>query len=117
MTKREFRRPLVERLEDKRSPASLLLILAPAAEQVHEAIESQPERLTTDASTNWSFHHPTRQLLSFVEAETQLSRPPCQGGELPTPEQCRCADEMMKLQDEELRALVLTALLQPIHPS
>jgi hypothetical protein len=110
-----------ERLETKATPAALLIAVAPLEDAVHDRLEPiilGDSRTQTDqqsanvSSTNWQFSHSVGTLLQFVDQNT----PPTAGGTSmcapPTWDQCRSADEMMKLQDRELRALVMAENLE-----
>ena len=98
-----------EQLESKRSPTSLLLAMAPAAEESQRAFEEAAAEclVASEAADHWRFHHDTEKLLTFVEQETRPT-PEDQPHPRPTEEACQMSDEMMKLDHPDLRCLVVT---------
>ncbi len=115
MRNRSQKRTLAfERLETKATPAALLIAIAPLDEATHERVEcvvqyNSESLIEVDTSTNWQFSHSVYTLLQFVDEHTlQRSRDSAVCAP-PTWDQCHSADEMMKLQDRDLRALVMAA--------
>jgi len=99
-----------EQLETKRSPASLLVALAPADDDLHADSESAVQQRCVDSSAAWHHHHSAEEILRFVERQTVHGsfRP----WTSPTPGDCAGADQMMKLQDDDLRAIVIAESLR-----
>lgn len=111
-----------EQLETKCAPSTLLLVMAPMDDAFHVAIENASADSSSssnteivcapvDASASWQFQFSTNDLLRFVHENTSSSAPSTTTS-APTAEQCRGADEMMKLGDQDLRALVIADSLQ-----
>ena len=99
-----------ERLETKATPAALLFAIAPLDEIVHERVErvvQDSSQSAIDASANWQFSHSVCTLLQFVENHTSPESRESAVCTAPTWDQCHSADEMMKLHDRDLRALVM----------
>jgi hypothetical protein len=104
-----------ERLETKSTPSTLLLALAPQNDSFHVSLEGigdnsssdGPDWVAVDTSANWRFEFSTQQLLYFVEENTWQPRRDTNPVSVPTAAQCQRIDEMMKLDDSEIRALVI----------
>ncbi len=101
-----------ERLETKATPAALLVALAPLDEATHERVETiaqdtSASLVVVDISANWQFCHSVVTLLQFVDEHTDPEARESAVCSSPTWDQCHSADEMMKLQDRDLRALVM----------
>lgn len=110
-----------ERLERKATPTSLLLVLAPMHDGAHVALEdslhasSASDSLPAiDTSTNWHFSVSTAELLHFVATNSQPTRDDSVFTPYPTTEHCRCADEMMRLGDSDMRSLVIAESLHGV---
>lgn len=127
MKNRSQKRTLTfERLETKATPAALLIAMAPLDDASHDQIEpvaQDSNQSLIDSSTNWQFSHSVGTLLQFVDENTNASQehaaspnalPRSHDSQVcapPTWDQCRGADEMMKLHDRELQALVMAEVL------
>lgn len=104
-----------ERLETKNVPAALLVALAPLAEEDHQQLEpilkSEAFRATTPSPTSdhWQFSHSTGALLAFVDQHTRGTASESEVCSPPTWDQCRASDDMLRLRDDELRTIVMTA--------
>lgn len=104
-----------ERLESKATPSSLLLVLAPMHDGAHGALEQALHDPTSsagsfpavDASANWQFSVSTVELLHFVETNSYHTRVDTIEVPMPSVEHCRCADEMMRLGDPDVRSMVI----------
>jgi hypothetical protein len=72
-----------------------------------EAAIDQPDRLHVDTAGNWQLSISTRDLLRFVADNTSPRDTDTQAVPVPTPEHCRRVDEMMKLGDEDARAMII----------
>jgi hypothetical protein len=113
MKNRSRKRTLAfERLETKATPAVLLVALAPLDDATHERVEpvvqDESESLgPVDTSANWQFCHSVVTLLQFVDEHTMPGARESAVCSPPTWDQCHSADEMMKLQDRDLRTLVM----------
>jgi hypothetical protein len=115
MTRRLKNRILTfERLDAKATPSSLLLALAPLDEPFHQAVERERENAAGDlaelavATTgSWHFAVSTSDLLRFVENNSSRRVADTRQVVLPTPDECRRADEMMKLGDHDTRAVII----------
>ena len=111
-----------EQLDTKCAPSTLLLVMAPLDDSFHVAIEesqSGPSHVATvseqiDTSANWQFQFSTSDLLRFVNDNASGSEPSLSCSTVPSVEQCRGADEMMKLGDQDLRALVIADSLHHV---
>lgn len=99
-----------ERLEPKASPCSLLLLLAPQADHqpTDEVVEVDRGLWTTEiVASNWRYEHSSDEVLQFIHDNTssvddrELQRP--------TSTASTTADEMMRLDDIELRTLIVGA--------
>jgi hypothetical protein len=109
-----------EQLETKCAPSTMLLVMAPMEDSFHASVEqSRVDSGSTaivcaqvDTSANWQFQFSTSDLLRFVNENTSCSASSSTTTAAPSPEQCRGADEMMKLGDQDLRALVIADSLQ-----
>jgi hypothetical protein len=104
-----------EPLETKATPSSLLLALAPLDESCHVTVDQLREQapsadsnwMTADTTANWQFTFTTRDLLKFVDDNT-IPRDKDTGSiERPSAEQCQRVDEMMKLADDDARAMIV----------
>ena len=118
MKNRSQKRTLTfERLETKATPAALLIAVAPLDDAAHDRLEPVMQSMHSDSqsenvsSTNWQFSHSVGTLLQFVDQHTPPTASETEVGAPPTWDQCRGADDMMKLQDRELRALVMAERL------
>lgn len=108
-----------ERLEHKCAPSTLLLAIAPLDDDFHAAVEESREKdaavelvcPTSDVSANWQFQISTSDLLRFVDRNTQSGSAENRIAVKPSAEHCHSADEMMKLGDQDLRALVIADAL------
>ena len=108
-----------EQLESKCAPSTLLLVLAPMEDSIHVAVEQSRADLGSaqiicaevNTSASWQFQFSTSDLLRFVDDNTSCTASPNVAAAVPTAEQCRGADEMMKLGDQDLRALVIADTL------
>jgi hypothetical protein len=108
-----------EQLETICAPSTLLLVMAPMEDSFHVAVERSQSDSTSsqivaaqiDTSANWQFQFSTSELLRFVDDHTACSTLSNAVSTAPTAEQCRGADEMMKLGDQDLRALVIADTL------
>jgi hypothetical protein len=117
MKNRSQKRTLTfERLETKATPAALLIAVAPLDDASHDRLEpilQCDKQLQSDqhsanvSSTNWQFSHSVGTLLQFVDQNTPPTASETEVCAPPTWDQCRSADEMMKLHDRELRELVM----------
>jgi len=99
-----------ERLETKATPAALLFAIAPLDDVTHERVEravQDSSRSAIDASANWQFSHSVCTMLQFVNEHTLSESRESEVCAAPTWDQCHSADEMMKLHDRDLRALVM----------
>ena len=98
-----------EQLETKRSPAALLLAVAPLDDDTHAASEYEVQQRNVDSSGYWRQHHSSEQILHFIEQQSG------QGSFRPwaTPDtsECTSADQMMKLQDDALRTILIAESL------
>jgi hypothetical protein len=119
MDGRRFQRSLgFERLENKLLPGALLLLLAPLEEDAHAAAEragwldaeSGPSTGMRGVAAQWRHHRSIDDLLRYIEENTNAAGAERSAMGLPTVEQCAAADEMMKLGDGEMRAMVLADL-------
>lgn len=102
-----------ERLESKSTPSSLMLLLTPdtaaPADEAAATTEVRASSTVDESNTNWHHEHSTADLLRFISANTTpADQTP--SAELPSDDECRTADEMMKLDDDELQGLVFTAV-------
>ena len=66
-------------------------------------------------AAQWRFQHSNPELLRFVEEHTADRQEDLQAEQWPTQQQCRTADEMMKLHDRELRAMVIATVCPQTH--
>jgi hypothetical protein len=105
-----------EQFETKCAPSTLLLVMAPMEDSFHVAVESRANSkeedseivcAQVDTSANWQFQFSTSDLLRFVDDNASCTAPSATVSAAPTADQCRGADEMMKLGDQDLRALVI----------
>ena len=103
-----------ERLESKCVPTTLLLAVAPLDESFHVTVEQARDQGCAElvcpaaaTSENWQFQFTTADLLQFVHNNTHSTSVNVTAISQPTKEQCRSADEMMKLGDQDLRAFVI----------
>lgn len=98
-----------ERLEPKAAPCSLMLLLSSTAEDYShvELVDSQYGASAEHVSSGWTYEHTTEQILRFIRSNTsqQEDRAITQ----PTDAQSSAADQMMKLDDIELRSLIVFA--------
>ena len=106
-----YRALAFEQLETKRSPAALLLAVASADEDTHAAVEETIPERNVDVSCHWRQTHSAEQLLHFVEQQAGpgSSRP----WTTPRASECSSADEMMKLQDDALKSILVSKSVQP----
>ena len=95
-----------EQLEPKASPSSILLLLATGGEMDDEA--SIPAWEAAEQSSGpWRFAHDTQTLLRFIDAHTDVDCSEHQQPQLPTEDECAAADDMMKVDDMDLRAMIV----------
>jgi len=100
-----------ERLERKASPCSLLLHVADADDGLAEEAQSEVGRERDWASSNWTHQFSTSDLLLFIEentSEATTDRP----AQTPTSTESETADEMMKLDDTQLRSMIVFAAME-----
>jgi hypothetical protein len=116
-----FRALSFELLESKALPGSLLLAFAPLDEDLHGAAarlglfgEAGSPGVRSSAAM-WSYQHSTEELLRFVEENTDPGEGSPLVWHMPSPEQCAAADEMMKLSDDNLRAMVAAESVDASH--
>ena len=109
MSARNYRRILrFEKLEQKASPCSLLL-LAPHPGGATEPSEEKSDKEVFSCSIpsiafHWRCEHSTQGVLQFIHDNTASA----DAGELPQPSDSdsATADDMMKFDDTELRSLI-----------
>ena len=100
-----------ERLERKASPCSLLLHVAAAEHGLTEEVQREVGLERDWASGNWKHQIATADLLRFIEGNTsdiKHDRP----GQIPTSNESETADEMMKLDDIDLRSMIVFAAME-----
>ncbi|MCA9153797.1 MAG: hypothetical protein KDA38_03380 [Planctomycetales bacterium] len=114
-----YRRLAFERLESKAAPSSMLVLLAASFDQDvdPEFVELGSGHGTTHgtvhttadfgADAKWEVSHSPTQLLRFISDNTVSDRAELETYVHPTPQQCDGADAMMRLDDQELRAMIL----------
>jgi hypothetical protein len=113
----------LEPLESRSLPSSILLAFASMEDEVFAAVERSAELgppphnlpLPSSVAAPWRFHHSNPELLQFVEEHTTAPHEDLASEQRPTESQCRAADEMMKLKDSHLRALVVMDLLTALR--
>ena len=100
-----------ERLEAKRLPTSLLLMLAPLGDTWHADSETLLAERGVDTADHWCHPHSAAELIRFVEEQTPKRGNAGRPLATPSTDQCEEADRMMKLQDSNLRAAVIVESL------
>ena len=100
-----------EKLERKDLPSSTWILLAatdPHDQQWFEQVgaTTMPRGEVDRTSHVWQPVHTTNELLHFIDEHTYPERTGARSLPLPSSAQCAAADEMMKLEDSELRDLV-----------
>ena len=99
-----------ERIEQKASPCSLLLLVADADDGcLADQVQREGERDAT--ASHWQHQFSTSELLRFIETNTSdaahdLPAP------MPTSTSSEAADEMMKLDDSDLRSMIVFAAME-----
>jgi hypothetical protein len=109
MSRQPRRRVLAfEQLELKASPSSILLLLATGGEQDEATSEvcASASATSGDSASTWRFAHDTQALLRFIDDNTVGNHSVIET-ELPTETECAAADEMMKLDDTDLRTMIV----------
>ena len=114
MTRSKTHRQLAfERLEAKSAPSSLLLLLAvestdtSLSDEVLNGHQLEARAAIAVTSSKWEFEHSPQMLMEFIVTHTSPCPNEITSWTIPSPADCDGADEMMKLEDSELRALVL----------
>lgn len=101
------RRLAFEQLEDKLSPSSFLIVMASIPESDQAELEQWlVER--ADASDPAPCGAEGQRLLQFVEEHTRDAGDLVRSMATPSEEQCRAADDWLRLESSELRELVAT---------
>ena len=98
-----------ERLERKASPCSLLLLVA-STDAVPEESQREVGLEKVSAASNWTHRVSTTELLTFIEANTSEATPD-RPAQTPTSTESVTADEMMKLDDTDLRSMIVFAAM------
>ncbi|MCA9162667.1 MAG: hypothetical protein KDA59_21415 [Planctomycetales bacterium] len=114
-----YRRLAFERLESKAAPSSMLVLLAASFDQdvdpksvelgsghgaIHGTVHTTADFV---ADAKWEVSHSPAKLLRFISDNTVSDRAELETYVHPTPQQCDGADAMMRLDDQELRAMIL----------
>ena len=114
MTRPKTHRQLAfERLEAKSAPSSMLLLLAVESAETSLSDEVLKEHQLEATATvevtgsKWEFEHSPQMLMEFIVTHTSPCPEEIMSWATPSQADCDDADEMMKLEDSELRALVL----------
>lgn len=94
-----------ERLESKVFPSAVQMLLAPTGE-----LDRQSE--TESQAEYWQYQHSAESIIQFVATNARDARQDSGAWDRPSSEQCSSADEMMKLHDGDLRALVIAESLE-----
>ena len=104
------RRLAFEPLEKKRCTA-ILLAVAPLADADQVAVENWLTSARPDADSAWRYQHDNTQLLQFIEDQTRnASHHP--SPQLPTREACESADRWLRLEADDLRAILICESMQ-----
>lgn len=101
-----------EKLERKELPSSTWILLAATDPHDQSWFEQVGETTLRSSEIDATSHalqptYSTDELLHFIDEHTYPDRSPARSLPTPSPAQCAAADEMMKLDDLELRDLVL----------
>ncbi len=111
------RQLVFEQLEQKHSPTSLLLVIAPLPEADQEQLEQwlASQQTQPAAESAWQLQHDSVQLLQFVEEQTRASVSRDREHPPPTAAECEAADRWLRLERADLRTIVICAAIYPEH--